>query len=201
MKSVRTTIGGMGNLMFKQAFLLGKMLDGEIPDVYVQSSKYWKAHKGWVKKAFSEGIGYTDKVAVHIRRGDYLKNPDYHTNLWGTGYYEEALKLFPRGPFLVFCKDNQSPEQDTADRKWCEENLPALFGPAEWEMAPTENSEWEDMNLMASCKSIIIANSTFSWWAAFLNPNPDKIVVCPKPENWLTTGEVFCEPEPEWHLI
>lgn len=198
MNSVRQNIGGLGNLLFKQAYLLGQYLDGNIPDVYVQSEKYWKTHAEWIKKAFGDNIGYTDKIAIHIRRGDYLKAQDFHVNLWDTDYYKEAIKLFPRGPFLVFCKDNQDPEQDKRDREWCETNLPILLGDA-FEMAPKDSTEVEDLNLMASCKSIIMANSSFSWWAAYLNPNKDKVVVCPK--TWFTDGVQRCDLLDSWILL
>jgi len=186
MLSTRKKIGGLGNLMFKQAFLLGKFFDGEIPDVYLQGEKYWAKHRETIKKEFSDGIGSTDVVALHIRRGDYLQAHNFHANLWETDFYQKAVALFPNEKFLVFCKDNQNPEQDKADRVWCREHLPKLLGDR-FEMAPYEDEEWEDMNLMASCtKGIIMANSSFSWWAAYLNPHEGAKVVTPK--QWFVDG-------------
>lgn len=187
MLQTRQSLGGLGNLMFKQAYLIGKVLDKEIPDVYIQSEKYWEKHKAEVKSFFQFGIDHTiDKISLHIRRGDYLNAEHFHTNLWETDYYQQAIKMFPNEKFIVFCKDNQSPEQDAADRQWCIENVLPLVGYERFELAPLENSEVDDMNLMASCKHNIMANSSFSWWAAYLNPNVDKIVVCPK--NWFVDG-------------
>ena len=118
MLEVRKSIGGLGNLMFKQAFILAKVMKGEIHDVYVQGESYWKPYASEIKLAFSEGIGRTDKIALHIRRGDYLQAHNFHKNLWETDYYQKAAALFPGETFLVFCKDNQNPEQDKADRIW-----------------------------------------------------------------------------------
>jgi len=193
---VRQSIGGLGNLMFKQAYIMGKVFDGEIPDVYVQSTKYWEKHKEKIKAFFSIGIGErVDKVSLHIRRGDYLTADHFHTNLWNTDYYQNAVKMFPNDRFIVFCRDRQSLAQDMKDRDWCEENLPALLGDR-WELAPIDNDEVQDMNLMASCKAHIMANSTFSWWASFIS---GAMTVCPK--FWFTDGIQRCEILPEWVLL
>lgn len=179
MKSVRTKIGGLGNLMFKEAYLIGQTMHGTIPDPYVQGEKYWSKYKDLIKHSFSEDIGpQIDKVALHIRRGDYLKAHHFHVNLWETDYYKKAIAVFPEDTqFMVFCKDNQGWEQDKADRQWCRDNLTPLIGDR-FELPDKDNSETDDLNLMASCKSIIMANSSFSWWAAYLG-NHEKII-CPR---------------------
>lgn len=193
MQDVRKTIGGLGNLMFKQAYLLAQVSKGKIPDVYVQGVSYWKDCQDLIKASFGTDIGYTDKVALHIRRGDYLQAHNFHQNLWETDYYQKATALFPHDKFLVFCKDNQDPDQDKADRMWCRENLPKILGDR-WELAPYEQTEVEDLNLMASCKSIIMANSSFSWWAAFLGTH-EKVVT---PSKWFTDGIQRTELLDEW---
>lgn len=195
MKKARNEIGGLGNLLFKEAYIWGQFRDGNIPDIYVQSPKYWEKYKDEIRQRFSSGIGHTDKVALHIRRGDYLKVSQFHTNLWDTDYYKEAVKLFPGEKFLVFCKDTQNPEQDRDDQEWCQDNLPFL-GIA-FEMY-RHGEETDDLNAMASCKAIIGANSSFSWWAAFLGGNP---AVFPKEEKWFTDGKVRTELMPEWTQI
>lgn len=180
MKTIREEIGGVGNLMFKQAYLAKLVWEGKIPDVYVQDFHLWEHWQDGVKNLFSRGIGpKTDYVSLHIRRGDYLKAKHFHVDLSETNYYQKAVALFPDDEFLVFCKDTQDKVQDIEDREWCTAFLNS-FIPGRWKFAPIGNSETEDMNEMASCKSNIIANSTFSWWAAFLNPNPDKNVIAPK---------------------
>lgn len=184
MKPIRQNIGGLGNLMFKEAFIVGKMLAGEIPDVYVQGEKYWKTYAEYVKQHFSEGIEKNDKVAIHIRRGDYLKVQHFHVNLWETtDYYQKALALFPEDKFIVFCRDNQGWEQDKEDREWCRQHLTPMLGDR-FELPDKYNTETDDMNLMASCKSIIMANSSFSWWAAYLGEHEK--VICPK--QWFVDG-------------
>lgn len=199
MRKVRQQIGGLGNLMFKQAYLVGELLRGKIPDLYVQGTRYWSEYKNEVRAFFQEGIGYTDKVALHIRRGDYLKADHFHIDLSKTDYYQKAIEYFPNDNFLVFCKDNQGKDQDARDRVWVAEFLSKILPENKWEFAPFENSETDDMNLMASCKSIIMANSTFSWWAAFLNPNKEKRIICPKV--WFADGIQRCELLEEWIKI
>lgn len=195
MNSVRTVIGGLGNLMFKNAFLWAKMRDGEIPDVYVQDEKYFSKYRQEIRQLYGQGIGHIDKVALHIRRGDYLKASQFHVNLWDTDYYQKAVKLFPNEHFLVFCKDNQGPLQDADDQAWCQENFPALLG-ENFEMYQ-HGEETDDLNAMASCKGIIMANSTFSWWAAYLG-NQEKII-CPK--KWFSDDIQRCGLLDEWTLI
>ncbi len=195
MRLVRNEIGGLGNLLFKQAYLWGQMRDGVIPDVYVQNYHYWEKYRDEMRMMFNHGIGETDRIALHIRRGDYLKVPEFHVNLWETDYYKEAVKLFPNEKFLVFCKDNQNDAQDADDREWCENNLPSLG--IDFEMYE-HGHEVDDLNAMASCKGIIMANSSFSWWSAFLG-NPNKKVVCPK--IWFGDGVERCKLIPEWTLL
>lgn len=167
MRSTRKVIGGLGNLMFLKAFVIGQVIDGKVDDVYLQNTKYWNGHEEEIKSYFSENIGKTDKVALHIRRGDYLKADNFHVNLWETDYYRNAVRLFPKEKFIVFCKDRQSREQDVNDQEWCRHNIDSLG--IDWEFAPDSDDETDDLNLMASCKAIIMANSSFSWWAAFLS--------------------------------
>lgn len=192
MKRIRNEIGGLGNLLFKESYIWGQMRDGNIPDVYVQSPKYWEKYKDEIKMRFSSGIGYMDRVALHIRRGDYLKVSQFHVNLWDTDYYKEAVKLFPGERFLVFCKDNQNPAQDLDDQEWCRDNLPQLG--IEFDMF-YHGEETDDLNAMASCKGIIGANSSFSWWAAFLSPHNGKKVF---PKNWFVDGYQRTDLLDEW---
>lgn len=199
MRKVRNEIGGLGNLLFKEAYLWGQFRDGTIPDIYVQSSKYWEKYKDELRTRFSHGIGYTDKVALHIRRGDYLKVSQFHGNLWDTDYYKNAVQLFPNEQFLVFCKDNQSEQQDEDDRAWVMDNMEFLLPKSRWEMHD-HTTETDDLNAMASCKAIIGANSSFSWWAAFLG-NPKKRVIMPKETRWFVDKKTRCELLPEWETL
>lgn len=190
MKSVREQIGGLGNLMFKQAFILGQFLDEAIPDVYLQSEKYWIKHRDTIKKTFDWGIGQDDRVALHIRRGDYVDN-SFYVDLTQTDYYIKAIAMFPNEKFLIFCADRQG--RDGQDRIWCR-NWAKNKG-INFEMWWSE-SETEDMNKMASCKGIIGANSSFSWWAAFLSN-----AKCVFPKDWFTDGVQRTELLEEWIKI
>ena len=195
MRSVREDIGGLGNLLFKEAYIWAQTREGNIPDIYVQGELYWKKYREEIRTRFGSGIGKIDKVALHIRRGDYLKVNQFHTNLWDTDYYREAIIHFPNDRFLVFCKDNQNEAQDLDDKEWCKNNIPFLG--IDFELYE-HTTETEDLNTMAGCKGIIMANSSFSWWAAYLG-DPNKKVVCPK--NWFCDGKQRTELLPKWILL
>lgn len=183
--------------MFKQAFLWALFRDGIIPDVYLQSSKYWEKYIDEIRNMWSYGITRDERVAIHIRRGDYLKVTQFHVNLWDTDYYKKAVKEFPKDTkFLVFCKDNQGEGQDLDDQMWCLRNLPQLG--IDFELYE-HGEETEDLNAMASCKGLIGANSSFSWWAAFLNPHADKQIVFPK--KWFVDNVQRVGLLPEWTLL
>lgn len=177
MLKIRNQIGGVGNLMFKQAYIIGKHLDGEIPDIYVQSYKYWDKHKDYIKRHFSEGIDYDGRIGLQIRRGDYVDNP-FYVDLCNTDYYERAMEMFPGERFLIFCADRQG--RDGKDRIWVknwakQKGLDCDFW---W-----SKSETDDLNKLASCKGRIIANSSFGWWAGFLG---EGTTVAPK--EWFADG-------------
>lgn len=200
MRKVRNEIGGLGNLMFKEAFIWGQFRNGNIPDIYVQSAKYWMGHREEIRTRFNHGIGQIDKVAIHIRRGDYLKTPQFHSNLWDTDYYKKAVQMFPTETFLVFCKDSQSEQQDEDDHAWVLDNMPFLLPQGRYELYDHTESETDDFNVMASCKGLIGANSSFSWWAAFLG-DPNKKVVMPKEERWFTDKQPRCELLLNWTAL
>lgn len=174
-------LGRTGNKMFLFAYLYSQMREGLIPDTYLQDPKYFEKYSDEIKQIFGEGIGgYLSQVGVHIRRAgnpikpeepNYTNNP-LHTNLSNTNYYEIAMALFPNDNFLVFSDD---PE-------WCKEkfkNNPKV-------QVMDRGDDIEDFNILASCKDQIIANSSFSWWAAYLNPNPNKKIIAPR--QWYTDG-------------
>lgn len=158
--------GRLGNQMFQYAYIFGKMLDGEIPDYYVQDPKYFDKYQKEIKQLFGSDIRPIDMVAIHVRRGDYVGNP-FYIDLTSNGYYDRAMAEFPREKFLVFSDDIE----------WCK----GFFIGNDFEFSEG-NSEIDDFNLMAGCKGIIMANSSFSWWAAYLGG--DKKVIAPK--EWYT---------------
>ena len=109
----------------------------------------------------------TEPVALHIRRGDFITNVENHYNQ-GLEYYEEALKKFEKHRQVIIFSD---------DTEWCNEQ--ELFKPDRFLIAEG-NSPYVDMCLMTMCTGFIIANSTFSWWPAWLSEAEDKTVVYPK---------------------
>ena len=125
-------------------------------------------------------------VALHIRRGDYLQftmNPkeDELMYLLDNRYYhnaiEEMQKRIPGCTFYCF----------SDDLAWCKQefgSMPMTFVGEEYGLSDIE--EWY---VMASCRHQIISNSTYSWWAAYLNENSDKIVL--RPERWFGNRDIY----------
>lgn len=113
-------------------------------------------------------------ISVHVRRGDYVSNPTaaaYHGTC-SPDWYAAAMTRVAEGvddpTFFVF----------SDDPAWARDNLPSdrrrVF------VAPLDDGrDGEDMHLMAACRRHVIANSSFSWWGAWLDPSPDKRVVAP----------------------
>jgi Glycosyl transferase family 11 len=135
-----------------------------------------------------------DSIAIHIRRGDLL-NPKamaYHGVLDKT-YYEKAIRLLAQkvssASFHVF----------SDDIGWAKQNLVLPAG-TEFVSSITK-SAIEDFYLMTKCRHNIIANSSFSWWPAWLNDNPRKIIVAPK--NWFADNRINTDDliPPEWIRI
>jgi hypothetical protein len=151
----------------------------EIPDLgpelflpgFWQSWKYFAHCENEVKAAFKLDINPIDAVSIHVRRGDYVQYAGSFPPVTRE-YIAKALEKVPTATthrYIVF----------SDDIAWCKEQ----FGEYAFEYSEGRN-EREDLSLMASCKHHIIANSSFSWWGAWLGHNPDKIVVCPHEESW-----------------
>lgn len=172
----RKIMGGLGNRMFQFAYIFAQFKKGIIPDIYVQDFEYFKEAKEHVRAMYQVGIGKRkEMVALHIRRGDYVDN-SFYVDLTTTDYYDKALAQFPDEKFLVFYRDRQG-TNDYQDREWINQWLEQKG--VKYEIWEGQN-EVDDLNSMASCKGMIGANSSFSIWAAFLNPNEDKKIIMPK---------------------
>jgi len=142
---------------------------------FFQSWKYFEGQDEEIKKVFAlpHVEGYDDYVSIHVRRGDYVQHAgSFPPITWE--YLKEAVNILgPRsGKAIVF----------SDDIKWCKEKI-IPYGDQIIEFSEGRN-ELQDLSLMASCGHHIIANSTFSWWAAYLGHNPDRIVISPSPETW-----------------
>ena len=145
---------------------------------YFQSEKYFKDAEQKVREVFTfrpEIIAQAKaelakvhdtlpKVSIHVRRGDYVANAANHT-VTGLPYYMDAISKFFSDQsyrFIVF----------SDDPVWCQEHF-------EGGHVVTVNNSYVEMCMMSMCDHHIIANSSFSWWGAWLNPSPQKIVTAP----------------------
>lgn len=182
----RKLFGGLGNRLFQMAYLYARVKDGTIPDIYIQDEKWFENVKDEIKALYGQGIESIDMVSLHIRRGDYIGNP-FYVNLAETDYYEKAMEQFPNDKFLVFCADRQGGNDD-ADMAWCKR----MFTGSNFEFYRGKD-EIDDFNTMASCKGHIMANSSFSWWTAYLGGGK---TVCPK--LWYTNGKEGIKPLGDW---
>ena len=158
--------GRLGNRMFQMAYIYNQVSKGEVPDIYLQDEKFFEGCSDYVKHVFGDDIKPNEYIAIHIRRGDYVDN-DFYADLTLTDYYKKAIAQFPEGKFLVFSDDI-----GFAMKFFNDENSHRMGYCG-------EQNAVDALNLMAGCKHHIIANSSFSWWAAYLNPNPNKIIIAP----------------------
>lgn len=177
-------MGRLGNQMFQLAFLYNHARLN-YKDRWFQDPTFFKENEEEIKRIFRNGIPKEplDYVAIHVRRGDYVGH-DHFIDLMNTSYYEEAKRLFPHSRFMVFSDDIE----------WCKEQ--SIFQ----ECVFSQGTEIYDMNNMAVCIGHIIANSSFSWWAAYIAPYTKK-VVAPSVKNWCTDGIERTVCPPEWIRI
>lgn len=161
---------------------------------YFQSEKYFLHCKdsilhyfSFIDSLYDNSIDiYKETCSLHIRRGDYLKVSDYHPFV-GIDYYNKSMNYMRKigvTKFYIFSDDIE----------WCMDNF-SEFNDVEYIKG---NSDIKDMCLMSSCKNNIIANSSFSWWGAWLNKNKNKTVISPK--TWfgpakknVITEDIYCE--------
>lgn len=127
-------------------------------------------------KKIAKEMDQCDSVAVHVRRTDYA----VYDWILDPTYYDQAFQKIKQRvsepKYYIFSDD---PE-------WCKENLP--------EGKIIHMEELEDFWLMSKCKNQIIANSTYSFWAAYLNDNPEKVVIYPQDWNIDINHPVDCLP-------
>jgi hypothetical protein len=178
---------------------------------YFQSYKYLSGFENLVREIFSFPVDRLDDVnekimvaiknsisiSIHVRRGDYVSDgftQQFHGNC-SLEYYSNAISLLASNNVdftLIFFSD---------DCEWVKEQFKNLtYSKMFIDHNDGENS-WKDMLLMSSCTHNIIANSSFSWWAAWLNDNPKKTIIAPK--NWyadtkLNTDDLI---PPQWIRI
>ncbi len=186
-------------LLRKRKFLY---LDG-----YFQSYKYFDSIRKLLFVDFSLKNGYSaeglvlkgeieqadQSVGIHIRRGDFAASCKDWNGLCNIAYYQKALveiRKKHKNVKLFIVSD---------DIEWAKENL-KFDSPIVFVSRPALNAA-EELLLMSLCKHQIIANSTFSWWSAWLNQNLEKIVVAPS--RWLVAADIDTSDllPPEWIRI
>ncbi|MBD3282360.1 MAG: alpha-1,2-fucosyltransferase [Candidatus Portnoybacteria bacterium] len=166
-----------------------KIPDNAYVKGYWQSEKYFNNIKDLIKKEFTlkqcfdnviekdliKKIKNVDSASLHIRRGDYAthkKTKRIH-GLCGLDYYYRAVKkmknLYPDVEFFIFSDDIQ----------WAEKNL-KIGSKAHFISGNYKLKDYQELILLSKCNHHIIANSTFSWWGAWLSDNKDKKVFVPR---------------------
>jgi len=155
---------------------------------YWQSEKYFKDIEQIIRQDFTlrhtadpdnqklaRIIANTNSVSLHIRRGDYVSNPTLFRKygVCSLEYYQGAVVKVAeevKDPHLFIFSD---------DIDWARDNL-RLRHPLTFVAHNDADKDYEDLRLMSLCKHHIMANSSFSWWGAWLCTNPGKIVMAPK---------------------
>jgi glycosyl transferase family 11 len=181
-----------------------QLTDNVYLEGFWQTEKYFKGIKDIIRREFVvkepisainsqylEDIVSVNAVSVHVRRDDYVK--DNATNavhgVCDVDYYRKAIELMGRkieqARFFIF----------SDDMAWTKANISADPFPTTY-IEQNASAAYEDLRLMYSCKHHIIANSSFSWWGAWLNNAANKIVIAPT--RWFRTLENKDIIPPEW---
>lgn len=162
-------------------------------DGYWQSENYFNEFAEKIREDFAFKAPFSDlnsqvaaqisdvnAVSLHVRRGDYVTNSkNSFMNTLNLGYYKKSIDYFKqrlKNPIFFVFSD---------DIGWVKSNL-LLDKESIFVDHNRGNESYNDMRLMSLCNHHIIANSSFSWWGAWLNPRPDKIVIAP--QNWFASG-------------
>ncbi|MGI0075524.1 MAG: alpha-1,2-fucosyltransferase, partial [Nitrosotalea sp.] len=134
---------------------------------FFQSEKYFIKSQDIIQSLLTPKIGFPIQwgyTSIHVRRGDYL-NLQREYNQLEMDYYTKSMQMVSSQHYLVF----------SDDIAWCKANFHGENIKFSEGKSPTE-----DLALMLSCEHNIIANSSFSWWGAYLNKNPSKMVIAPQ---------------------
>ena len=118
-----------------------------------------------IKKFIDEKTNGSSLTGIHVRRGDYLLKPSFHP-VCSLDYYREGMNIINDTKYVLVSDDIE----------WCKEN----FKGDEFIFSPFTN-ELEDLYLLMNCDNHIIANSSFSWWGAYLSQKDGKVVA---PKTW-----------------
>ena len=141
----------------------------------------------------AEKLKMTRAVSCHVRRGDYLNDPVY--GVCSNDYYANAIaeleNMVAPEMYCIF----------SDDIAWCKDNISSMIGDKEIVFVDWNKGKdsFRDMQLMSMCHYNIIANSSFSWWGAWLNNHKDKVILAP--EKWMNkplVNDPICE---NWERI
>ncbi|MEN9919663.1 MAG: hypothetical protein RL662_2099 [Bacteroidota bacterium] len=152
---------------------------------YFQNENYFRKYTDTIRHDFtfkqplnarnaeiSTMMEATNSIALHIRRGDYT-NPNSNLPVLDIDYYKRAIRhinnKIENPAYFIFSDDVE----------WVKANLDLLPYKHQYITWNTGNDSYIDLQLMTCCKHNIIANSSFSWWGAWLNGNPAKLVIAP----------------------
>lgn len=161
--------------------------DGCVVEGSWQDERYFESYKDDVRKAFefpefsddknikiAESLKKENSVSIHIRKGDGYSSWNIFSNTCPKSYYTKAIEYIKKRikdpQFYVF-SDNSEIIKEYLDM---DDYTLINWNPS------TGKGNYLDMHLMSCAKHNIIANSTYSWWGAWLNANPNKIVVAPR---------------------
>lgn len=179
---------------WKQGDQLRRIYDTNALVRYLTKKGVWQRCADGKRSAaqYAMGIGNTCSVSVHVRRGDYLtpENQILFGGICTDAYYMEGMRLmrtrYPKCSFYLFCNDKDWAREQFAGRK--DVTLVDLPGSGDASMEEEMDLDYAEFALMSRCKHHILANSSFSWWASYLGPNPDNYVLAP--DRWL--NDVDC---------
>lgn len=194
---------------FRYDHLFAKISNPVYLDGYWQSERYFKIAEAHLRREIIykgaledssmkilDSIKKYNSVSLHIRRGDYVTNPSAAAvhGVCSLQYYYDAVHYIAAQtsqPFFFIFSD---------DPQWAKENL-KINHPVHFVEANGPDRGVEDMWLMKSCNHHIIANSSFSWWAAWLNNSIEKIVVAPRvwfKDSTINTRDLIPD---QWHRL
>jgi hypothetical protein len=185
---------------YERTFKFDEQLLHTCPPVYLdgywQSYKYFEGVSKQIRKELTpktplagknkeiaQRISSSNSVSIHVRRGDYISNPEANKThgFVGIKYYEKAIQYVraqvTEPHFFVF----------SDDLLWARENLGLGANETVFVDHNMAGASFEDMRLMSLCNANVIANSSFSWWGAWLGYEPGKLVLYPA--NWFAIGD------------
>jgi hypothetical protein len=162
---------------------------------FFQSEKYFPTGDIRLRGLVSKPKGYPTYF-LHVRRGDYLLPANAHHKIDLADYYRRAIELFPKDAYVLVCSD---------DIEWCKATLPAQYSRVradKWLWLPAETNEYDTFQHMMGCVlGGICANSTFSWWGAYLNRGRDALITMPAqwmdPRHGIPTTDIY----PAWAYV